>query len=489
MNYFANLKYPETLREINSRLTGWLILFTCFGYPIQVLMVLMVGADSTPVNLSFRLGYLIISGYLFCYGFFRLFGHINLKSLLSVKLNRDYYPSGWSSLYRLLPWAALLLFWFIYGTRLVYDLEYKEWMFKGYHKFYVYAWAFGSSMMPAMAILMNIGAVDGKWLSRKALFFIFLSNIVIVLILLYISVNDISGIFGKRSAIMLAGDVKLKGMELLNSITISFYGVLAALTALIWFVFHQHRLSVSMTLFLVIYFLTGIFNLIAGASRGPLLDLVLISSAILVLSLFIYVKRLWRYINLRRRHSGNSDETSCNDAILGKSLLHKFLMTLLAVFILITIMNGAAKRFNINLRDLAFSERLIKLTDESMAGSADIRIDVWKSAWRQFTVNPIFGDSIINDVGYFYSHNIFMDSLMSVGIVGTIPFLIWFFLSFWYFIRLPACRKREFSVLFVAYLAALLLSMTSGGLFTVPEVWILSAAVIGLSQQNLKPAN
>jgi hypothetical protein len=485
LNYLADFQYPKTLHELNAKLTGWLVLLTCFGYPLQVLMVLVVGADSTPVNLSFRLAYQVLSMYLLGYSLFHFKNRMHFASLFSISAFRRIVSAKRSWFLHLIPWAALLLFWFIYGIRLIYDLEYKAWIFREYHKFYIYAWAFGCSLIPAMAILLNIGTVNAKWFSRNIFFFVFLVNIMIVLILLYYAGGDIGSIFGKRGAIVLTGDVKLKGQHLLNGISLSFYGALLILSALTWFVFHHQQLSLFMTIFFVLCFLLGLFNLIAGASRGPLLDLLLISAGIIIVSIFIYIRKLVKYIK-RRIHYVHTESASGNaETVSGKSLLYKSLMSLLAVMMLITVFNMSMKRLNVKLSDLAFTERLSKLSDEKMDINATFRIDAWKSAWRQFTVNPLFGDSIINDAGYFYSHNIFMDALMSVGIVGTIPFLVWFFLSFWYFIRLPAYRKREMSVLFVAYLAALLLSMTSGGLFTVPEVWILSAAVIGLSQKYL----
>ena len=486
MKLITDFQYPKTIHELNTRLTEWLVLFTCFGYPIQVLMVLIIGADSTPVNLSFRLAYLIISIYLLGYGLLHFKIRVSPISFFSIRAIRKILSANRSLLlFLIIPWAALLLFWLIYGIRLIYELEYKAWLFKGYHKSYIYAWAFGCSLIPALAILLNIGTVTKKSLSLNILIFIFLANMIIALILLYLAGNDIDRIFSIRGAIVLTGEVKLKGRELLNGISISFYGGLTLITALTRFVFHQQKLSISMTIFFVLCLLFGIFNLIAGASRGPLLDLVLISAGILIIFLLIYIKKLVKYINNRIGHVKLVNSTGSEDNLAEKTLLNKFLLTLLAVFMLITVFTLVVKKSEVKFKNLAFLERLSSLSNDSIDGNTAFRIDAWKSAWRQFTVNPIFGDSIINDVGYFYSHNIFMDSLMSVGIVGTIPFLIWFFLSFWYFIRLPAYRKREMSVLFVAYLAALLLSMTSGGLFTVPEVWILSAAVIGLCQKYL----
>jgi len=485
LNFFTNLQFPKSFDYLIGRWTGWLVLFTCFGYPIQVLFVLIIGADSTPVNLSFRLTYLIVSLYLLGYGGLRSLKWGEVKFFFSRKLLRIDGPIKLSVLIYWASWISLILFWFIYSIRLVYDLEFKEWRFGEYTNIYVYSWALGCTLIPAITVLLNIGAVEAKWLSIKMYIFIFLFTILIALMLLYGYKSDIYVIITAQSAIVPKGEGFYDGHHLMNGITMSFYGVLTLLTAMTWFLFLQCRLSIIRTIFFVLCCLLGIFILVAGASRGPLLDLVLISIGLVGIALFSYIRRLIQYVKRRIYEKYWIRSSSIEEPIAGKSLVYKPLMILLAAFMLLTIANKAAKQFNINLHDLALSNRLNKALDEKRDRNTTFRIDAWKSAWHQFTVNPIFGDSIINDKGYFYSHNIFMDALMSVGIVGTIPFLVWFFLSFWYFIRLPAHRKRELSVLFVAYLAAFLLSMTSGGIFTVPEVWILSAAVIGLSQKYL----
>ncbi|NCA77650.1 MAG: hypothetical protein EOM90_15055 [Alphaproteobacteria bacterium] len=448
-------------------------------------MVLIVGADSTPVNLSFRLAYLVISVYLLGYGLFRSPILKELRRSLMGSSIKEMASGRLSTPSRLIPGISLILFWFIYAIRLVYDLEYKEWQFREYSNIYVYTWSFGCTLIPALAVLLNIGAAEAKGLSTKTVMFVVLVTLLIALILLFIYKSNISAIFNTRSAIVLTGEVKLRGQHVLNGITMSFYGALTLLTATTWFIFLLHRLSIFKTLFFVLCCLLGIFVLMAGASRGPFLDLVLISAGLVGIACFSYIRRLIQYVKHQISEKRQDRYSSTMEPVAGKSLVYKPLMILLAVFMLFTVANKTAKQFNISWQDLALVNRLDKALDENKDRNTTFRIDAWESAWHQFTINPVFGDSIINDVGYFYSHNIFMDALMSVGIVGTIPFLVWFFLSFWYFIRLPAYRKRELSVLFVAYLAALLLSMTSGGIFTVPEVWILSAAVIGLSQKYL----
>ena len=161
------------------------------------------------------------------------------------------------------------------------------------------------------------------------------------------------------------------------------------------------------------------------------------------------------------------------------------MMLLTGLLMIFTVYRYNRDKIQIDTDQFAMKQRFMQMVEYDNDYNSTIRIDMWKSALHQFRTNPVFGDSFINNVGQHYSHNIFMDVLMSVGVVGSIPFVIYLLAPFVYFIRLPAERKRSVSVLFVIFLAFLMLYMTSGGLFTAAEFWILSAALIGLSQKYL----
>jgi len=261
LNLASSIQYPKTLSSFNGILTEWLILFTCFGYPLQAMVVLYSGMDSTPINLAFRAIYLTISIYLVLWWLFQL----------NPFTKRNWSGAGINKLL-----IVFFLFWVIYSIRLVYDLEYKGLQLTGYHKYYVYSWAFGCSLIPAMAALVNAKNINIKRLTHNLLFFILLSNLCIAAYLIHFYKGGIQEIFTQRVQIMLPGDVqeakllpdelKKVTVELINGITLSFYGGLLAIATISYFLFYQRKLSIWNTILLTAAFLLGIFNMMAGAS-------------------------------------------------------------------------------------------------------------------------------------------------------------------------------------------------------------------------------
>jgi len=448
------------------------------------MVVLYSGMDSTPINLAFRAIYLVISVYLI---FSRLL-HQNPFSLL----NRS--ESGLNILL-----VVFFLFWVIYGIRLVYDLEYKGWQLSGYHKYYVYSWAFGCSMIPALAAMVNAKNINIKRLTQNLLLFILFSNLCIAAYFINLYKGQFQEIFTGRVQIFLPDDVQQvkllpkvlqkASLVLINSITISFYGELLAIATISYFLLHQRKLSIQNTILFTAAFLLGIFNLMAGASRGPLVSFIFLFTLIVLASILIPLFQFvhFLYLKIRVIFTGMRPNIPCQFQV--KPVIYKILMILLGLLLIFTLFNYVKERTKINLGHLDMSTRFKSMLEFNNDYTIAERVGLWKSAMHQFKTNPIFGDSFINNFGNFYSHNLIMDVLMSVGIVGSIPFLIYLLAPYYYFIRLPAEKKRAISVLFVLFMAALLLYMTSGGLFTAAEFWILSAAVIGISREYIrKPA-
>jgi len=456
-------------------LAEWLILLSCFGYPLQAMMVVALKADSTLVNAGFRAVYLAMAAILL------------LASLMKIPecLRTHPHLKFPTILASLTPLLALSLFWIIYGIRLIYELEYQDWRVQHFSDFYIYSWAFGCSMIPAIAVLMHAGLINSTRFNRDLIIMLGLANLAIVFGLWHYSSTGLQGILSERMTIILPVKDNRPDQSLLNPITIGLYGSWLALVTLSWILFSRKKIPLWVTVLLIPAFLLGLFNLVASASRGPLAGLLLILTGLTTFGILQLVKWIKRFISRRENVAviHISEDQGRNPEV---PTFRLSVSGMVWSFVLVSLIGiGVWKFRSMAGENYALIDRIHEMIMEQQDGQGNIRFAIWERAWYQFTVNPVFGDSIINDVGYFYSHNIFMDALMSVGIVGTIPFLVWFFLSVWYFIRLPAYRKRELSVLFVAYLAALLLSMTSGGIFTVPEVWILSAAVIGVSQKNL----
>lgn len=445
------------------------------------MVILYSGYDSTPVNILFRAVYLFVSLCLVLFGIFSIIkqgGH-------ELRLN--------------LPLLAFLIFWFVYGFRLIYDLEWKEWKLLEYHKYYVYAWAFGSSLIPALAILLNGRFMVAKRLTKRIFWFFLISVFALAGYLVFFSGLAFNELLTSHYELFLSGklidlerlpiELKRSSIVLLNSITLSFYGALMGVMATAWFLFYQCRISIWYTFVLVAALIAAIFLLLVGASRGPLLMFLFLTGAVIMVSAGYFSFRFTRFILTTIRKRFGKDQCLGDVGFSFTSVLYKWMMLLTGLLMIFTVYRYGRDKISISTDQLAMKQRYIQMVEYHNDGNSTIRIDMWKSALHQFRTNPVFGDSFINNVGQHYSHNIFMDVLMSVGVVGSIPFIIYLLAPFVYFIRLPSERKRSVSLLFVIFLAFLMLYMTSGGLFTAAEFWILSAALIGLSRKEMQKSD
>lgn len=103
-------------------------------------------------------------------------------------------------------------------------------------------------------------------------------------------------------------------------------------------------------------------------------------------------------------------------------------------------------------------------TSDSVRGAADPRVLRYKSSFNQFLENPYFGDSIAVRGFKNYPHNIFLEVLQSVGIVGFIPFLVILGRAFKICLNIFKYRTDLIWVA-VVFIQALMHNMVSGGFY------------------------
>ena len=437
---------------LDKRLTEWLIILTCFGYPLQAMVVILLKVEPTPINIRFRSLYLLISLYL----------------IFSRLIRKGPRPSK--------VLFVFILFWAIYGMRLMYDLEIRGLTYMGYSKFYVYSWAFGCSFIPAWAVFLNADRINLKRLVICLFIILILANIGITGSMIHFSSQGVAEILLSRFQL----GIIVKGVSflLINGISISFYGELLCLAALGFFIVYHKVISLPISLLLWFAFVLGMFNLFAGASRGPMVSFILISLLIMIYSIVTVLSKL-----IRKRYTSKPRVTNYSFSNLVRismtnAKIKRLMRTIMGPLIIMSVLyfiHGPRKlNFEMFRRMSATSELRIS---EPMLD----RVSIWQSSWSQFKEHPYVGDSFINNVSKIYSHNIILDSLMSTGLLGTIPFLTYLAMPFLLFFQLNQRQKRDLAVIFILFLGALLLYMTSGGLFTSAEFWILSALIIGIS--------
>ena len=102
-----------------------------------------------------------------------------------------------------------------------------------------------------------------------------------------------------------------------------------------------------------------------------------------------------------------------------------------------------------------------------------------------FLNHPLFGGNALFEDG-MYSHNIFVDILMSTGVFGMALFIIYFKFVVQSFIKIlkHIYKYKESGVVIFFFLQYFILAQTSGNLYLSFEFWYFGAAVIGLGYIN-----
>lgn len=157
-----------------------------------------------------------------------------------------------------------------------------------------------------------------------------------------------------------------------------------------------------------------------------------------------------------------------NAGLLVRISLGLIAATFILQFVLgINVLSGVLQRF-----DLSLSQN---------TSSVLVRQVQWNQAWQQFLDDPFFGRYIIEATFNYYPHNIFLEALMSLGLVGgglLIAHIV---------IITLASRKLQFAAPSprIATFATLImwkelfLGFSSGNIWGSSALWLCSAMVIG----------
>ena len=101
----------------------------------------------------------------------------------------------------------------------------------------------------------------------------------------------------------------------------------------------------------------------------------------------------------------------------------------------------------------------------------------------QFADRPLFGDALIERSTFDYPHNVYVESLMSVGIVGTLGLVVFSLaaiISSWRLLRTSPDAQWVALLCLVHVFAAL----TSGALYLSDSFWAMSAAAISAASRR-----
>lgn len=379
-------------------LTALLILMSCFTFPINQGLVILLGLrNSTTFNTFTRAGVLILSIYL-------IYKSVSLKNPL--KLNRRS--------------VCLILFYTLYIVRVIFDLEFVGVEIDEKSNFLVYSFVIGATFIPLVAVALNAKFIDFDGLFILIYYSLLVSNIFILLNILKDGFSI--DLFLVRNVIVQDGHDE----DILNPITVGMYGELLSLSSLVTLIFIESP-PIKNKILLSVCFVLGIFTMLLGASRGPIISFLLICTYLS----FIFILRQKNALNLTF------------------SFATVFLVTGGVIF----YVSGLSES------DFFILERLNSFVEDG----DQIRVDLFNGAWSQFLRSPIIGDRIVERIYKFYPHNLLIEVLMATGLIGFLLFFLSSINSLLNFRRLIKVRNQKF-FFYIIFLVFFMISSTSGSL-------------------------
>jgi O-antigen ligase len=418
-------------KSVLGYLSALNVALLCFAFPLTSLVPLFLNMDSYYFNLFLRAGYTGLSLYLIIGAFF----HLETRRIA---------VGGW----------FLLIFWLIYGVRLVYDIHVEGIVFKG-DMLKLYGFAFGNCLLGAYATLLTIRFAPLAFSRRLFSWVIGIAcvGILVGVIYQYQSLNPAEIVARARFTI---DDGTERGKDVLNPITISLTGEL--FTLVITYLFLFGRLTLVRAVWAVPLFIVGILVMLLGASRGPFLGTVIGISVI---------------VGIRVLHTR---KTPLN------------LLVLVGIFLFSFLGIGYWVSTQLEKSEIVVLNRLQKIS-ESRGGGVEPRELQWASAIEQFQDHPIIGDRYLERAYNFYPHNVYLEAPMATGIVGSFWFFGMIFIALGRFVA--DVYHRSGTVFFGVLLFAILLSVvTSGSLFQSVTLWGGLGMYLGLQRgQSMHPEN
>lgn len=382
-----------------------LIFLTVFGFPIVLLIPIYIGQETTKYSIIYRA---------IC-----VFLMIILLFTPSRSPNRTQRNT----------FTALIIFWFIFLFRIIYDFEFRNILQSSIYSnnpLIIYLFAFFLSFLPIISIYHARNYLNQEKIEKLIFLFALLQSISVLLGLYFNYGINVDRLFFDRS--QFAYGAKSIAHPL-NPISVGRSGSILFLLGFYNFII-KRRMNIGI---FIISSLLGLLLIFIGSSKGPFL------TTILVIIIFIMLKP--------------------------KIFLSKnYLLTFFGFLIILTSM------------DFLVELNLIRRFSTPDLNEAVLREDIWLSAFIQFLNNPIFGDSIFDHYG-MYPHNIYIEVLMATGLIGAIPFF--------YFLKNLIKKavylfknNSENSSIVVLLLTYLLFSFTSGSLYFSPELWVIVSIVL-----------
>lgn len=293
-------------------------------------------------------------------------------------------------------------------------------------------------LWPLIAILVLNYKKLNHIIIVKSIVFVYFLCLVFAMVLLNIGLGGINT------------DERLGLEEGFNSLNLGYWAMTAFLLNL-YIIFNSDKSKFIYKFIFIPFFL---YIVLASGSRGPIIYL--------VLSILFY---LW--------YSGYF-----------KKIKRKIRTLLIGLALLIIIGYRVILELIGTINPL-LSERLLSLVEESDTSGRD---GAYEIAINQFLSSPIWGDYFVLTSGPLvgaYPHNIILESLMTLGLVGSIPLFYLFYKTFIKGIWLLKNNNQQ-EWIFLLFLSMFFKGMTTWNLYGADVLWIAMVVLLTIDTKSIK---
>lgn len=318
--------------------------------------------------------------------------------------------------------VLFILFWVFYLIRIFIDLQYNNLgQLTSLSKNYYYLYSIGVTFIPLLAVI-TMYEVDYTFLEK--ILFNYLKIISCIFLVIFIIDKFFANHLVGRFA------VTRNGFDYLDSISIAIYSSL-----LLFF----STINLKKSFYNYIFLFLSCFLLLSTAARGAIIFTTLTLLFTIIYRKFEFKINYWYVVSI--------------------------------VF-LAGITNYVASLFFKNNFE-GDNILLYRISHVASEDSNITRLKIVKDAFNQFLEHPFFGSHFLVIKSKMYAHNIILDSLISVGLIGSLLLIPIFFLFF----------KQLMNKSLHLFLATLgifyfLNILTSGAFYNSPEFWIIFVLII-----------
>lgn len=340
--------------------------------------------------------------------------------------------------------APVYIFLFLYGVRLLYDVLIEGVVPYFTTPAYVLSYFFGLTLMPALSVGISYARTDLPLIHRWVYWMLVIVNVSLLFYVFSV------GYVGTSNAML--GRFEVLGEEesttVINPIVVSAMGaalavfVLGRLAAL-------KQMSALVQGWHLALFGLGVANMLLGGSRGPVVGFAV---AVLVVG-----------VSILYALKGRTGQLSIRPRIL------LYLAVMFGGLVFLATREGLA---------IGVFERFRTMLEPG-GRMMEARDFIYAAAWQDFLGSPLIGNSYLTMGGIALPHNVPLEALAALGIIGGVGVAYFLWLTVWGIWSGALMRHGPYGYSLALLAAAfLVLTMTSGSISQSPELWIVCVVAI-----------